>query len=848
MWISYADSEVNKFHPICERALNYALKLKNKDYKYRVIHHQNTGSLEMDFVIQNKNTGKYLCVVEVKRTPSDVHSARYQFQAMSYVQMNAGQNEKTFYILTNLEYAFSFRYDSNRPKVFQQMLKPGLTHVGDFDSYTENDFIIKLGEFFAEQIEQFTNDQYDYLVTLEEFAAHMESIRSDNKKWKTHLAILLYEYIRGSFNAVKRNDLKDIRLFRKDVKRICDEAVRVNFKDIFTYSNSEFENTFTIDNAILSDIYDFGEQNINGNSLAGILHSIVSFGHEHEGEVPTDLELARLVAILAKNSSGELLNSELICDPAAGSGNLINEVIPEYNLNPQQIMVNDINSKLLELLSMRIGLDYPQTISVRNTAQIYNYDIADMDQAKFNDVKVLVMNPPYCAGINSISRKNKIYTGIKKITGNIPQTQVGQMPLEAVFLEMTLALIKPGTTVACVFPKTHLNARGQEAKIIRKILINEFGLHTVFTYPGDDIFDNVVKDTCVLVGIAHTTINEIKVLSSYNRIPDIDIHKFKEKLSTALTNDFKQMIPGIVAKKIDRNIMVNTLNDGWRFLNSEMTDAIMFVEDKIKQNVKLMLLGDSEIIIKRGMAGNSGGSDLMFINSREDFIQNINHLNINTAIGMRNAILDTIDIGKGDSEFFDIALNDDSTVDSVISIYNTLPTRLGKQQRSHKSDADWKKILKKESRFKFPANSVLIPRGIRTSGRAFLSANPVFVSTNFVVCSMKSYDDAIVLASWISTIFYQLICEVSSKDQEGMRKMKVMDIVKTFIPDKTKINQRTIDKIKSEFSKIEFLELKNPKIRLIDEIWAEEIFGTDAKSALDEAERLLRYLVEKRKP
>ena len=68
MWISYSDSEVNKFHPVCERALNQALLLLAIDSKYRVVHHQYTGSLEMDYVIQNINTGKYLCVVEVKRT------------------------------------------------------------------------------------------------------------------------------------------------------------------------------------------------------------------------------------------------------------------------------------------------------------------------------------------------------------------------------------------------------------------------------------------------------------------------------------------------------------------------------------------------------------------------------------------------------------------------------------------------------------------------------------------------------------------------------------------------------------------------------------------------------------
>lgn len=61
----------------------------------------------MDFVIENTTTHKYLCVIEVKRTPAAVNSTRYQFQAMSYVQSNAGITEKPYYILTNLELGMS---------------------------------------------------------------------------------------------------------------------------------------------------------------------------------------------------------------------------------------------------------------------------------------------------------------------------------------------------------------------------------------------------------------------------------------------------------------------------------------------------------------------------------------------------------------------------------------------------------------------------------------------------------------------------------------------------------------------------------------------------------------------
>ena len=160
----------------------------------------------MDFVIQNKATGKYLCVVEVKRTPNDVQSARYQFQAMSYVQMNTGINEQPFYILTNLETAYAFRYDVSRPKSFQQMINPGLSKIGKFNELSENDFVEKLTNYFKIMLSNFIENKYEYLVTLDQFAHIIENVKDLPLKWKTNLAYLLYEYIRGSFTFIERSN------------------------------------------------------------------------------------------------------------------------------------------------------------------------------------------------------------------------------------------------------------------------------------------------------------------------------------------------------------------------------------------------------------------------------------------------------------------------------------------------------------------------------------------------------------------------------------------------------------------------------------------------------------------
>lgn len=848
MGISYSDSEVNRFHPICERALNYALKIIGKENQYRVLHHQHTGTLEMDYVVQNTVTGKYLCVVEVKRTPADVNSVRYQFQAMSYVQMNVGQSEKMFYILTNLEYALSFRYDAARPRVFQQMLEPGLSHIGSF-GIDEDDFLLeKLARYFSERLNDYVNNRYEYLVTLEEFAAHMEQIREYPKRWKTHLAVLLYEYIRGAFTFINRNELRDIRLFRNEVESICGEAARVNFKDIFNYSDESFERTVNIANDTLAGLYDFGNQNVNGDSVAEILHSIISTGHEHDGEVSTDLELARIVAELAKYSSGELDDTAVVCDPAAGSGSLISAAIPVYNLMPTQIVVNDVNSKLLELLSLRIGLNYANTISLNNSPAIHNRNIANIEPVFFDSVRVVVMNPPFSAGINCVARKQPLYRSIQRLTGNEAITGIGQMPFEAVFIELLIELVKPDTTISCVFPKTHLMGRGLEAKAIRRLLLHQFGLHLVFTYPGNEIFDDVTKDTCVVVGKAKTPAEYVKVMSSYDKIPDIDIHRFAQVLQNDSDDEFSHIMPGIAAKKISTKELADEIEDGWRMLNSEMVDAIAFVKTNLQISNKFAELSKLDYPIKRGQAGNSGGSDIMFFDSRHDLYGQFEGQNIVLSSGMRNAKLAAFDIGFGDSGFLDVSNNSEKIIDAIIDAYNNLPDREGKQQRRRKTNQEWRNILHKESRGRFSGNSVLIPRAIRTTGRIYLSRNPVFVSTNFVACSLPTLDKAIMLSTWMSTIFYQLMCEVSSKDQEGMRKMEVSDIEKTYVPLLDNITPETINALNTEYASIEFLNLVAPKIREVDRIWGNELFGENAEELLNNARRMLEYLVKRRNP
>lgn len=60
------------------------------------------------------------------------------------------------------------------------------------------------------------------------------------------------------------------------------------------------------------------------------------------------------------------------------------------------------------------------------------------------------------------------------------------------------------------------------------------------------------------------------------------------------------------------------------------------------------------------------------------------------------------------------------------------------------------------------------------------------------------------------------------------------------------ISPSDVLKIQAEIPNINFLNLNNPTITKMDEIWAEILFGASAKTCLADAQRLLRFLANRR--
>ena len=514
MWIQNTDKEVECFHPVCKQALEAALGKLNLTDFYEVQHHRPVGTIEMDLVIANRKTQKILCVVEVKRTVAAVNSTRCQYQAMSYVQsLRDAEVESRYYMLTNLESSCLFKFDPKRPNVYEQIIHPGIILNHRFAEVCQQQFLDDLINQYANYISAIISDNGQYLLSFQQFANEIQYKLNTDLEWKKTLVGLFYEYIRGSFTKVGRTGMKTIAQLSGKADLICQNGAQINFADIFSLPKLKpDERNINADKSLLNQLFELGRTYVDADELANVMHKVVSEKHKHEGEVSTDTELATIMLWLVRCLYGELGEGEKIMDPAAGSGSLLCAGVSVFNnIQPSQIVANDINNKFLQLLSLRIGLKFANTIEKNNTAQISARNIADLPKSDFDNVKIIVLNPPYLSstGLHCSERKNELFQRIKQLKGTAPVTDSGQMPLEGPFVELVSALAEEDTLIAVILPNSHFTTKGEASKAIRTMLLEDFGLQLIFNYPQEHLFDEVAQNTSIVIGRKGTRTDNI---------------------------------------------------------------------------------------------------------------------------------------------------------------------------------------------------------------------------------------------------------------------------------------------------------------------------------------------------
>lgn len=432
-------------------------------------------------------------------------------------------------------------------------------------------------------------------------------------------------------------------------------------------------------------------------------------------------------------------------------------------LTPRQVMANDINRWFLQVLSLRLGMKFIGSISPENSPTISVCNIADLDDNYFDNVKIVLCNPPYYAGaqIGCTERKNTFYERIINYTGNHPITNFGQTNLEVAFLELLTSVVRNKTVVACIMPKTHLFAQSNEMIAYRRMLLEKFGLNTIFCYPGDGLFNRVDIDTCVLVGTVGEQANRINVLYSYNNIADLDYESLYRSLpSIENTDNYQVLIDGLTAMRISRMHFLRNINMGWRFISPEMARPMHF-NSIVNENELMVPIDIAVPRIKRGGNGNKGASKLIFLN-RSDSL----YIDFQNDISFGHGLVHAKDINEflvnrvldQTVPVLDPEHNSDNIIRRVISeYYNHYVLEDNRQKKYNKTEDDYVHILNSEIRVAFSGYLVLLPRAIRTTGRVFLvdcHDFHFFVSTNFIGLQFDTYRDSLLVGTWMTTVFY----------------------------------------------------------------------------------------------
>ncbi len=856
---TYLDSENDFFHPVFKKASEEALISKGLYNEIQVKGQYPSPTGPIDFVFYSIKTKKVLLPIEIKRTQSSARGPGRR-QARDYWSNLGLMCQTKFYCVSNLEITELFRFDRNKPRTLSQKIKLDNSNVGSLIGADEDLFYNKLVKCIEEILDIVLEMRgYVYNSGLTQFQTLMEASVGDPLKWHKNFIPASFEYIRG---ASKNSDnlksytlrWKDATFYNDNPGRLITLGEKINFSHIFTPPIPDVNaDSLAFQQQVLSEVFDCGRLYGAGDDIAEIVNNMLA--PKGLGIVETDMELAQLVSIFGKVSLGRALNSdEIVLDPGSGSGRLLTALpmLSFPSISPSQLWANEIEQQFSESLSLRLGLAFQQVISPHNTAKITISPIEDISKEDVSNVALVVMNPPFISGVQSNLKKIPFVKKIEQLSGQKSILNHGQVALEILFLELVWALVKEGTAIVSVFPAQHLYRTSVEAQKFREFLVENFSLSHIVIYPNKGIFENVIKQTVLIVGQKNIISKNIKIVELQKQLSDIDL----SELLAGLTVNECDTISGVNVHIIERQVLSASAEGGWRDLIGGKRASTFFCEyfDDCKKIADL-----PRGYVRRGTIGNGGNTKLTVFNSSKPHFPEIVKLIpsewlmpvLNTTENMPR-ILTKINAPQMSflppPEAYIEGTNESSRLNNIISSYIEIPVVNNNKQSKRAQSAEEVRVRLKRDQKEFGDGWVLIQRASRIKGDvSILEDKGVLLSTNVPMVKMNTREERVLFASWMLSIFGQLQLEYYSTPQEGMRKLEMNSINKLCYPDFSCINSSVKQKLLALFEDTPAKEFSNLLLTESDYIWSEIIYPADPDTCVGNALDIFSELIDERR-
>ncbi|MBI4432352.1 MAG: BpuSI family type II restriction endonuclease [Candidatus Omnitrophica bacterium] len=861
---SYTDDEIEYFHPFFEFAGRKALHSSGLESSIILVHHKDINGITVDFSFERTENKRIVLLVEIKRTPAAMSSTRYRYQALSYRKEADANADTPYYVLTNLEKADIFKYDPNRPRVASQIIYGSPFNIGSFQTTALPEFLVNLERFIKTSLEIALNNTGEYEENLDKLNDVLITNISSAGNWHKILMPISYEYVRGasihypSLKARLREGHWEVAdRYKSQPLRLREKGSSVDFENIFRDPLPDPDHPIAFDRDLLHSGHISGQLRANGEDLASLVQELIekhSTLPDGPGIVETDDELARLLAISASDAlDRQLIPNDIVCDPAAGTGRLLTAAhsLIFQSLGPQQWWANEINPFFSEPLCLRLGLDHANELRQGNVPKITIADIVDLERSDFTNVKVILMNPPFLSGIQATNEKRRFAQAIERVTGSRSLVNAGQIGLEALFLELVWGLAPEDAVIACILPFQILMRKSDEMQLFRRFLVEKFGLTHLISYPREGLFERVMKRTLIAVGRKNFGGTSVKCIDVRMPLERVDYHD----LLSALQNARTQLGRAATLKITPKQELQNSIPNGWG-LGSVLARANEWVETNLSNFRQLDRVAAG---LKRGTSGNSGCSDLSAIkpngpisallplipqnwrcpsiNNSDDFPKVLTQENPQTL----SPLLPNEAWTTGSSESATL----DKIINEYLRIKSARPNARGTQAVAERSLETARRAIYRDVKI-FSANSVLIPRASRILARIGVLRDPYVVSTNFIVVSMNDFENTLLTASWLSSVFSQIQMEALNNDQEGMRKLEKRQIALLHIPDFSRMSNEEKQSATQAFHNDPPLNSQHPTLRNLDMVWLKLAFPGKPNSFLNDAFALMADLCEER--
>lgn len=653
----YGSDEVNEFHPIVEECLNNALKIAKLDEKYFIKHHYGNFTTGIpDFALLDKKTNDFVCIIEVKKTPSDVFYFGTGYQAKGYVDelypLRWKPKFHPFFCVTNIEITQFYCWRENSTLIgCLQTGSPhdcGLLEDGDncynkftllFSEYFKSIDILKTPEFsmHLEAIsESFNETFFSISKILGVNLVRMTKLVQANEDIKKSI---LYELLRFAFyyyikeyyalrksslsNYFKDFEIKNISDFDllNTIEENFSKAMEIDFKDILQNYNSKEaiipyklkkdKELTVIFNNFIKTLRENASQGIKKNNnllnfVSLLTAEIYDKSEMHStGKIMSDEVLSNILSELTIKKA-----TDSVIDPCCGDGNLL---ISAYNrlkkLNKvyshnkilSQLNGIELDPNLIQLGAFKLICSNLEEVNKSTFTNLKNVDLFETENKPEFDV--LIMNPPFLRNEDVKKElKEKYLKNLEKVSGNKSFIRdVAQPNLYFYFIEKAISLLNQDGRASIILMSKFLN--NKDGKYLKEFLMPY--LEAVISYPPDFFEGFAVTTSIILLSKKASKNKKVTFLRLKNTdlLSNLDlINKIIEEKENEITKNYS--ILKIDAKELnpEHNWRLYLIDPGYKFKYFEELDFL----NKLSNNFG---------VIKRGKSDNCGGSSLVYPDS-----------------------------------------------------------------------------------------------------------------------------------------------------------------------------------------------------------------------------------------